>query len=42
MTSSAWDGYASMVVADACIESAQSGRPAEAHLPERPPLYEQT
>lgn len=39
---SAWDGYASMVVADACIESAKSGQPVDVHLPERPHLYGRT
>lgn len=36
---SAWDGYASMVAAQACIESAQTGRPVEINPLEIPGLY---
>ena len=36
---SAWDGYMSMQVADACIRSARSGQPAEVDLPEKPAIY---
>ena len=36
---SAWDGYAASVVADACLESLASGRPAGVHLAPRPGLY---
>jgi myo-inositol 2-dehydrogenase/D-chiro-inositol 1-dehydrogenase len=38
--SSAWDGYASVAVADACMASIASGRPERVELPPRPPLYE--
>ena len=37
---SAWDGYASMIVADACIESAKSGQPVDLSLPKQPTLYD--
>ena len=36
---SAWDGYAAMLVADACIESGVSSKPVEVNLPERPSIY---
>ena len=36
---SAWDGYMSLVVADACIRSAESGLPERAAGMERPALY---
>jgi len=36
---SAWDGYMSLVVADACIRSAKTGRPQEIPLVERPAPY---
>ena len=36
---SAWDGYAVMVVADACAESAHSGLPVQIELPFMPALY---
>ena len=36
---SAWDGYVSIVVADACIESGLKGEPAVVRLPERPAIY---
>jgi myo-inositol 2-dehydrogenase/D-chiro-inositol 1-dehydrogenase len=36
---SAWDGYAASAVADACLESLASGRPADVRLAPRPGLY---
>ena len=36
---SAWDGYVSMLVVDACIESAHSGQPVEVVASDRPELY---
>jgi myo-inositol 2-dehydrogenase/D-chiro-inositol 1-dehydrogenase len=36
---SAWDGYAASAVADACLESLASGRPADVQLAPRPSLY---
>lgn len=35
----AWDGYAASAVADACLESLASGRPADVRLAPRPGLY---
>ena len=35
----AWDGYASLVVAEACIQAAYSGQPQAVSLPERPAFY---
>ena len=35
----AWDGYASLVAAEACIASIRSGRPEAVATPERPALY---
>lgn len=35
----AWDGYVSLLVAQACIESLKSGRPQAVDAPERPALY---
>jgi myo-inositol 2-dehydrogenase / D-chiro-inositol 1-dehydrogenase len=35
----AWDGYASLVVAGACIASIRSGRPEAVSVPEKPALY---
>ena len=35
----AWDGYASLVVADACIASLRSGSPQKVAKPEAPGLY---
>jgi myo-inositol 2-dehydrogenase / D-chiro-inositol 1-dehydrogenase len=35
----AWDGYASLVVAGACIASIRSGRSEAVSIPERPGLY---
>jgi myo-inositol 2-dehydrogenase/D-chiro-inositol 1-dehydrogenase len=37
----AWDGYASLVVAEACIASIRSGNPEAVSLPKKPALYEQ-
>ena len=36
---SAWDGYVSILVADACIESAKSGRPVAVQVPDPPDIY---
>jgi myo-inositol 2-dehydrogenase/D-chiro-inositol 1-dehydrogenase len=36
---SAWDGYAASAVADACLRSLASGRPAAVELEARPELY---
>ena len=36
---SAWDGYVSILVADACIWSGEQGQPVSVDLPERPELY---
>ena len=36
----AWDGYASLVVAGACIASIRSGNPEGVTVPEKPDLYE--
>jgi myo-inositol 2-dehydrogenase/D-chiro-inositol 1-dehydrogenase len=36
---SAWDGYVSLAVADACLRSARSGAPQAVRLIERPALY---
>lgn len=36
----AWDGYAAMAVADACIRSVASGAPEAVELVERPGLYD--
>ena len=36
---SAWNGYMSLVVADACIQSLQRGTPVPVPAPERPDLY---
>ena len=38
----AWDGYASLVAADACIRSIGSGRPEAVPIPEKPALYQGT
>ena len=37
----AWDGYMSLLVTDACIQSLQSGMPVPVSTPERPPLYQE-
>lgn len=36
---SAWDGYMSMLVADACIASARSGQPVDVDVPEMAAMY---
>ena len=36
---SAWDGYMSLVVADACVRSAESGQPQDVPVVGRPELY---
>lgn len=36
---SAWDGYMSLVVADACVRSTETGLPVAVARIERPPLY---
>ncbi|MEZ4707736.1 MAG: Gfo/Idh/MocA family oxidoreductase [Caldilineaceae bacterium] len=36
---SAWDGYVSMVVSDACIASAKSGQAVAVEIPEMPAIY---
>ena len=35
----AWDGYAALLVTDACVESLHSGRIIAVRMPERPSLY---
>ncbi len=35
----AWDGYVSLVVADACLQSVETGKPQEVPAVERPGLY---
>ena len=37
----AWDGYMSLLVTDACIQSLQSGMPVPVSTPERPPFYQE-
>jgi myo-inositol 2-dehydrogenase / D-chiro-inositol 1-dehydrogenase len=37
---SAWDGYMSLVVSDACIQSLHSGTPVSVSPPERPGFYQ--
>lgn len=36
---SAWDGYMAMIVCDACIESARSGKAVTVTIPETPKIY---
>lgn len=36
---SAWDGYISILVADACIDSGLRAQPVAVNLPERPAIY---
>ena len=36
---SAWDGYAALLVTDACVESLQTSRPITLRPPSRPDLY---
>jgi len=38
---SAWDGYMSLVVSDACIHSLHSGTPVPVSTPERPGFYQE-
>jgi myo-inositol 2-dehydrogenase/D-chiro-inositol 1-dehydrogenase len=38
---SAWDGYMSLVVSDACIQSLHSGTPVPVSTPERPGFYQE-
>ena len=40
-TPDSWDGYASLVVAGACIASIRSGNPEVVAVPEKPALYEE-
>jgi myo-inositol 2-dehydrogenase/D-chiro-inositol 1-dehydrogenase len=40
-TPDSWDGYASLVVAEACIASIRSGNPEIVAVPEKPALYEE-
>ncbi len=37
----AWDGYMSLLVTDACIQSLQSGMPEPVSTSERPPFYQE-
>ena len=37
---SVWDGYAAMAVADACVQSAKTGRPQTVPTLERPEAYD--
>jgi myo-inositol 2-dehydrogenase/D-chiro-inositol 1-dehydrogenase len=37
----AWDGYMSMVVSDACIQSLRSGAPVQVPTPRRPGFYQE-
>ena len=37
----AWDGYMSLLVTDACIQSLQSGMPVPVSTSERPPFYQE-
>ena len=39
---SAWDGYVSMLVADACIASAKAGQPVDVAIPEVAAIYKRT
>jgi myo-inositol 2-dehydrogenase/D-chiro-inositol 1-dehydrogenase len=39
---STWDGYVSMLVADACIVSAKSGQPVNVEIPEMVEMYRRT
>jgi myo-inositol 2-dehydrogenase/D-chiro-inositol 1-dehydrogenase len=38
---SAWDGYMSLLVADACIQSLRNGTPVSVPVPEKSALYQQ-
>jgi myo-inositol 2-dehydrogenase/D-chiro-inositol 1-dehydrogenase len=35
----AWDGYAALLVTDACVESLRSKSPVAVRMPVRPDLY---
>jgi myo-inositol 2-dehydrogenase/D-chiro-inositol 1-dehydrogenase len=35
----AWDGYTALLVADACIQSLNSGQPVRVSIPEKPEIY---
>ena len=37
----AWDGYMSLLVSDACIQSLQRGTPVPVPTPTKPDLYQQ-
>jgi len=37
----AWDGYMSLLVSDACIHSLESGTPVPVSTPTRPGLYQE-
>ena len=37
----AWDGYASLLIADACVQSLHSGLPVAVSMPEKPSLYQE-
>ena len=37
----AWDGFMSLLVSDACIQSLQSGKPEPVPTPEKPAFYQQ-
>lgn len=39
---SAWDGYMSLLVAEACLQSLRTGQPVAVPTPERPPFYGDT
>jgi myo-inositol 2-dehydrogenase/D-chiro-inositol 1-dehydrogenase len=39
---SAWDGYMSLLIAEACIRAAETGRPQELPAVDRPALYERS
>jgi myo-inositol 2-dehydrogenase/D-chiro-inositol 1-dehydrogenase len=36
---SAWDGYVSLLAADACTESARTGQPVKLLIPDMPAIY---
>jgi myo-inositol 2-dehydrogenase/D-chiro-inositol 1-dehydrogenase len=38
----AWDGYISLVIADACIRSAETGHPQAVPIVERPAMYDRS
>ena len=39
---SAWDGYMSMLLADACIASAKTGQPVDVEIPAMAAIYQRT